>query len=306
MSRQLSPATGLPYGVLRVCRSWGFPRSSFYAARQSEEVERPASARPGPRPELNDEELLARIRADLAVSPFQGEGHRKVWARLSRNGVRVGRRRVLRLMREHALLSPHRTPKGDERVHDGRITTDEPNRMWGTDGTRVLTVEDGLCWIFTAVEHWNAECVGWHACKVGDRYAALQPVAQGVEAHFSGLGRDAARGLALRMDHGPQYTSDHFVNQLRFWGITPSFALVREPETNGVAERFFRTLKEQVVFGRVFRNLEELRAAVGDFVSRYNQHWLVEKLGFLTPAEARRRRYDRANDDSAPRLLAAA
>ena len=68
----------------------------------------------------------------------------------------------------------------------------------------------------------------------------------------------------------------------------------------------FRTLKEQVVFGRVFRNLAELRAAVGEFVSRYNEHWLVEKLGFLAPAEARRRHYNKAYDEPVHRLLAAA
>jgi putative transposase len=60
-----------------------------------------------------------------------------------------------------------------------------------------------------------------------------------------------ARGLSLRMDHGTQYLSDHFLKQVRFWGIEPSFAFVCEPETNGVAERFNRTLKEQAVFGKL-------------------------------------------------------
>ena len=48
---------------------------------------------------------------------------------------------------------------------------------------------------------------------------------------------DVARGLALRMDHGSQYLSDHFLKQIRYWGVHPSFAFVEEPETNGVAER---------------------------------------------------------------------
>src|SRR4051795_3640984 len=73
---------------------------------------------------------------------------------------------------------------------------------------------------------------------------------------------DAARGLLLRHDHGSAFMSDHFQNQIAFLGMTPSFAFVREPETNGVAERFIRTLKEQVVLGRIFRNAEEVRAAV--------------------------------------------
>ena len=88
---------------------------------------------------------------------------------------------------------------------------------------------------------------------------------------FGHVGSDAARGLAVRMDHGTQYLSDHFQNQLKFWGIAPSFAFLEEPQTNGVAERFFRTLKEQVIYGRVFRTIAEVRQAVAAFVERYNQ-----------------------------------
>lgn len=82
---------------------------------------------------------------------------------------------------------------------------------------------------------------------------------------------------------GPQYMSDHFGKQLEFWGIKPSFVFVHEPETNGVAERFNRTLKEQAIYGRVFRNVEEVREAVRRFVEIYNGHWRLEKLGYLTP-----------------------
>ncbi len=67
----------------------------------------------------------------------------------------------------------------------------------------------------------------------------------------------------------------------------PSFAFVAQPQTNGVAERFNRTLKEQAIYGRVFRNIEEVRRAVAEFVERYNTHWRLEKLDFKTPYEVR-------------------
>jgi transposase InsO family protein len=142
-------------------------------------------------------------------------------------------------------------------------------------------------WVFSAVDHCHGECVGWHAVKIGDRFAALEPIAQGLTEHFGAVGAQTGRGLALRFDHGTQYMSDHFLNQLKFWGITASPAFVAEPQTNGVAERFNRTLKEQAIHGRIFRNLEEVRRAVGEFVDRYNAHWRFEKLGFLSPREAR-------------------
>jgi len=89
------------------------------------------------------------------------------------------------------------------------------------------------------------------------------------------------------MDHGTQYLSDHLVKQIRYWGIHPSYAFVEQPQTNGVAERFNRTLKEQAIHGRILRTIDDLRRAVGTFVDTYNCHWRLEKLGFQTPIEAR-------------------
>lgn len=65
-----------------------------------------------------------------------------------------------------------------------------------------FTLEDGWVWIFTAIEHWNAECLGWHVCKIGDRYAALQPISMALTKHYGALDKGVARGLTLRMDHG--------------------------------------------------------------------------------------------------------
>ena len=92
---------------------------------------------------------------------------------------------------------------------------------------------------------------------------------------YGSVAADGARGLALRMDHGSVY---HFLKQIRYWGIG-----FRGPETNGVAERW-STLKE--LYGRVFQTLDDVRAAVAEFVERYNQSWRLEKLGYQTPIEA--------------------
>ena len=285
-----SATTGRRYGLKRVCRTWERSRSALYARRARAQCRKRGDgpARRGPTPALSDAQLLAAIRSDLARSPFQGEGHRKVHARLRiLDGVRVSRTRVLRVMRAAGLLSPHRGRQGAPKAHDGTIVTSAHDIMWGTDGVRVFTAQDGWVWTFAAVDHWNAECVGWHVCKVGNRFAALEPVAQGLRRRYGSVAADVARGLALRMDHGSQYLSDHFLNQLRYWGIHPSFAFVEEPETNGVVERWNRTLKEQAIYGRVFHNLAEVRAAVAAFVERYTQCWCLEKLSYRTPLEAR-------------------
>ena len=76
----------------------------------------------------------------------------------------------------------------------------------------------------------------------------LETLALAVRQVFGSVRADAAREVLLRHDHGSPFMSEHFQNQLRFFRMASSFAFVREPETNGVAERFIRTLKEQIVF----------------------------------------------------------
>ena len=179
MAAATSPATGQAYGVKRVCTIWGVARSSFYDSRHQDARPpgRPAG-RPGPKPALSDAELLAAIRRDLARSPWTGEGHRKVWARLRViDGIRVSRTRVLRIMGENSLLSPHRRPPRPANDHDGSITTEAPNVMWGADGAVIPTVEDGNVTLFIVAEHWNAEGLGWHVAKHGNRYAAAEALA---------------------------------------------------------------------------------------------------------------------------------
>ena len=291
MAEATSPAGGQPSGIRRVCRAWGVPRSGFYAAQaQAPDTAIPATppARRGPTPAVPDEALLAAIRRDLDRSPWTGEGHRKVWARLRvRDGIRVSAERVLRLMREHALLSPHRPRRKPEDAHQRRIITEAPNVMWAIDATQVTTVRDGKVWIFGVAEHWNAELLGWHVTKSGTRFEATQALGMAVRQRFGHLSADAARGLALRHDHGSNFMADHFQKRAGFWGISPSYASVGEPETNGVIERLFRTLKEQAIHGRDFRTIDEVRDAVRAFAALYNAEWLIEKNGFRSPIDAR-------------------
>ena len=74
---------------------------------------------------------------------------------------------------------------------------------------------------------------------------------------------------------------------MKWLGCTISPSYVGEPECNGVAERFMRTLKEQCIYLHQFRTLEEARQVIAEFIARYNAEWLIERLGYRTPAQAR-------------------
>jgi len=285
MSRAISPVTGKPYGLAAVCRAWRLARSGIYR-HQSPPPATPPRRR-GPLGALADDALTTAIRGVLAASPFHGEGHRKVWARLRHAGTRTSLRRVLRLMRQNNLLAPARvgSPRGPCN-HDGTIIPEMVDVMWGTDLTTTITGE-GLAAVFIAVDHCSAECVGIHAHARATRFEALEPIRQGVRRHFGGFARGIARGLAVRHDHGSQYMSDHFQKEIAFLGIESSPAFVRAPEGNGCAERFIRTLKENLLWVRSFGTIEELRQALLLFQETYNTTWLIERHGFLTPADFR-------------------
>ena len=292
MAGSVSPATGRAYGVARVCKVWGMPRSSFHHSRR--EARDPAPARPkgrrGPKPAIPDAALLEAIRTDLASSPWSGEGHRKVWARLRvPDGHNVARKRVLRwIARAHpALAAPpsaaarlrarpqdrHRRAERD--VGHRRHPDHDPARRQG------LALRHG-----GALERRSPRM----ACEQARHppRGAFRATSMAVRQQFGHLGRDAARGVRLRHDHGSCFMADDFQTRIRAWGMTPSFAFIGQPETNGVVERFFRTLKEQIVHGRVHETIEDVREAVRAFIARYNAEWLVEKNGSLSPFALRR------------------
>ncbi len=289
MSRQRSPFTHRRYPLTMVCATYRVARSTVYAQAGPVDAALPPRAKRGPKTLVTDVGLLEAIRQVLTESPFHGEGHRKVRVRLRALGHRVGRNRVLRLMRAAGLLAPQRGghPHGDP-AHAGTITTDRPNVMWGTDATRFYTEREGWCWWFGAIDHASADIVGWHAAKIGDRWAALEPIRAGAHLAFGGFTKDVARGLTVRSDWGPQYIADAFGSELAWLGITHSHSFVREPQCNGVIERFIRTLKEQCVWLHRFESLDQARGIIGAFIERYNHHWLIERLNHRTPAVARR------------------
>lgn len=289
MSQALSPSTNRKYGRARVLAAWRLSRSTFYARRQRTLHPVPAQRR-GPKTAHTDAALLELIRQAIEDSPFHGEGHRKFWARLRVQGVRTSKERVLRLMRENQLLAPQRQiAAAPAKTHEGTIITGQPNQMWGTDATATVTLADGQVTVFAAVDHCTAECVGIHAVKRATRFEALEPIRQGVKEYCGGFRKDAATGIQIRHDHGSQFMSDHFQKEIRFLGMASSPAFVRQPEGNGCIERFFRTLKEQLLWVRHFQDIEELQQALREFRDRYNREWLIERLNFQSPRQARER-----------------
>jgi putative transposase len=198
-------------------------------------------------------------------------------------------------MRQHGLQAPQRVgrPHGPK-AHDGTIITDRPVELWGTDMTTTVTAGEGQVCVFVAVDHCTAECIGIHASLSGNRFEALEPLHQGVREQFGGFDEGIAAGLAIRHDHGSAYMSDDFQQELTFLGMTSSPSFVREPEGNGVAERFIRTLKENLLWVQHFATVADLVEALRQFKRRYNEQWLIERHGYRTPSQVRQDQARRA------------
>ena len=170
MSRAISPSSGKPYRLALVCRVWRVPRATIY---RHQAPRRPEPQRRGPVGPMPDQALLAAIRAVLAGSPFHGEGHRKVWARLRRRSVHTSRKRVLRLTREAGLLAPTgRVRKRAQRLHEGAITVAVPDALWATDATEAWSGE-GRSAVFAIIDHASGEAWADAALRM-DRFAAVQ------------------------------------------------------------------------------------------------------------------------------------
>ena len=106
--------------------------------------------------------------------------------------------------------------------------------------------------------------------------------------HFGDFSAGCARGLELRLDHGSQFMSDHFQDEIAFLGLRSSPPFLSAPEGNGCIERCFRTRKEQLLWIRHFRDAEDVRLAVTACVRVYNEQWLIQRHGHRAPALVRR------------------
>lgn len=244
----------------------------------------------GPKTVISDEALKREIKQAMDAIPFHGTGYKKIHTRTNRilkgRGQSVGKNRVFRLMREENMLNRANGGTGSSRLHDGKLVTDVPDVVWGTDGKKFFTQRDGWCWLFDVIDHFNSEIVGYNVVKYGDRFEATRAVQNAVKNRFGNLDKGSAQGLVVRSDRGSQYTSEYYARSMDHLGIEISHTWSRSPESNGIIERFHRTIEEQLFSLHDFETLEEAEKAIGEFVGRYNREWMLERLGYLSPKDA--------------------
>jgi len=172
--------------------------------------------------------------------------------------------------------------------------------MWGTDLTSTLTGEGRGPSLDSSSRSTTPGPNAWASTPPGEQPASRRSSRCAKPcAPASALSPRASRG-GLKLRHDPcgavgiphptgcsQLVADDCQRELGFLGIASSPAFVREPEGNGCAERFIRTLKENLLGVGRFATIEELRQALHAFKETYNRAWMVERHGYQTPAAVR-------------------
>jgi putative transposase len=269
------------YRITDLCRVAGVSRSGFYAWR-----DRPRSAR-----ERADAELVELIR-EIHLRSRGTYGAPRVCGQLRRNGLRVSRHRVARLMAAAGLVGvhgrrrwrrgtdPRMVPAPDLLQRD--FTAPAPDLRWVADISEFRCV-DGKRFLAGILDLLDRSLVGW---SMGERQTTDLVVAALVMA----LGRrEPSERLLHHADHGAQYTSVEFSNRLADWGIAGSHGSVGDPFDNAAMEAFWATLKREVdhIWGPwQDRTRSELRTILFDYIEVfYNRSRHQTGLDDRTPAE---------------------
>ena len=271
--------------LLSVCK---LSRSAWYKSKGTS----PEAKKRGPKTSISDKALTRLIRRVIRQLPFHGVGykkiHRYVLQKLQNKSISVGKNRIFRLMKQNNELLKPSGGSGSSRTHNGKLTTEHPDEMWASDGKKFWTKQEGYCWFFGVIDHFNSEIISWHVAKRGDRFESIKPVIEAILCRFGKLKPKICEGMKLRTDLGSPYTSKYFRKEMGYYGMEQSFTFARSPESNGIIERFHRTLNEQVFSVNQFNSMEEAKVEIREFIQNYNQLWILERLGYKTPLQIRK------------------
>jgi len=229
--------------------------------------------------ELRDGELLAAIRRiDRESGGVYGSP--RIHAQLRREGERVSRQRVERLMRENAItgIAPARKlrttirNRADARSEDlvkRAFTASGPNRLWVTDLT-VITTGEGPLWLASIRDAFSRKVVAWETSDVAD--ADLVCAVLEYALHSRRPADDA--GLIHHADHGCQYTSIKLTNRLVRAGIRASMGTVGDSFDNALAENLWSAIKTECVRHRAerFTTRAEANQAIFEYIDGFVRH----------------------------------
>ena len=230
-----------------------------------------------------NESIVQRIHTLKAEHPFWG--YRRIWAQLRFvDGLLINKKRVLRLMRAHALLvKPNDRLKATRTPGRSKPRPTAPQQWWGIDMTKVLVEPGGWVYLVLVLDWYTKKIVGHYAGLQAKSAHWLLALEQAVQRQFpAGV---QSQGLSLMSDNGCQPTSVAFMKNCATLGITQAFTSYNNPKGNADTERLMRTLKEELLWLREWTSPLELERALAAWVDWYNTRYLHSALGYRIPCQ---------------------
>ena len=268
-----------------LCPLLGMSRSGVYAARQRRAEEREEAA------------VVLRDAIERIVLEFPGYGYRRVTHALRRAGWRVNAKRVLRVMREEALLcqlqrrfvrttdSRHGLGSYPNRLRERVLGG--PNQAWVADIT-YIRLPTTFCSLATVLDAWSRRVVGWELARPIDTDLTVTALERAI------AGRTPAPGLIHHSDHGVQDASIRYVARLAAIGAQIRMAAIGNVYENALAESFFATLKREEVYLHDYQSFAEAEGNLARFLDDvYNHKRLHSSLGYRPPSE-----FEACSDDA--------
>ncbi len=266
------------FSVALVCRVLNISRSGFYAWDR----------RAPSRRRRQDQVLAGRIKA-IHDRSHRTYGAPRIHAELAAEGLRVGRKRVARIMRENGIRGVSRRKWTTTTVRDRHATfapdlvkrdfaVQGPNQLWVADITYVPTWR-GFLYVAVVLDAWSRRVVGW-------AFAVHLRVELVLSALEMAVRQRQPRAVIHHSDHGSQYTALAFGNRCRQAGVRPSMGTVGDAYDNAMCESFFATLECELLDRTRFEDRAAAERAVFEFIEGwYNSTRRHSALNYVSPME---------------------
>jgi putative transposase len=233
---------------------------------------------------LQDDVLATQICELKKGHPFWG--YRRIWAWLRyREKRQINQKLVYRVMKERGLLCPKRLKRTlAQREPKSKPKAVRPRELWGTDMTKIRLKDGSWAYIVIVLDWFSKKLVGLEVSgrsRSEDWLKALDEAAN--TEFFEGI---KGKGIRLVSDNGCQPTSNAFHNYCCETGIEQVFTSYNNPKGNAETERMMRTMKEELLWLKDWKNLEEVKEALRAWQKEYNKNYLHSSIGYRSPEEA--------------------